>query len=223
MLPRPIANLILPLGLIALTLSASARAGEKPAPQLKTFDVDVESSHVYVKVFSSTRLGHEHGVEGKFKAGKVALGGTGEFVFDMTSFAADGQAARKYVGLENSVNANEQKKVTDAMRGDKVLDVERFPTAVFRITAVAPVDKQPAGDPGTYRLEGVFTLHGTEKTIAFNAAVEKTNKPGVSKMTGSFPILQTDYGVTPYSALGGLAKVADKLEIYGEVMLKAGK
>jgi polyisoprenoid-binding protein YceI len=215
-------------GFLSFTVALAPRqtialAQDKPALQAKVFDVDTDASRVYVKVLSASRLGHEHGVEGKFKSGKIALGGTGEFLFDMTTFAADGPAARKQVGLENTVNDNEMRKVTDAMRSNKVLDVERFPTAAFAITSAAPLDKQAPGEPGNYRLEGTFTLHGTEKVIAFHAKVEKSAKPGVLRMTGSFPILQTDYGITPYSALGGLAKVADKVEILGDIVLKPGK
>jgi hypothetical protein len=53
--------------------------------------------------------------------------------------------------------------------------------------------------------------------------LEKTNKRGVVRIVGAFPILQSDYGISPYSALGGLSKVADKLEITGDVVLRPGK
>ena len=42
-------------------------------------------------------------------------------------------------------------------------------------------------------------------------------------MTGTFTIRQSDYGITPASSVGGLAKVADELEIYAELILSPAK
>ena len=39
-------------------------------------------------------------------------------------------------------------------------------------------------------------------------------------MSGTFRLKQTNYGIKPYSAAGGLAKVADELEISGDLELK---
>jgi polyisoprenoid-binding protein YceI len=216
------------VGLIVLwdgrVASNSARADEKPAAAAKSYDVDVEASHIWVKVGSATRLGHPHGVEGTLKSGKITFGGKGELVFDMTSFTADSQEARKRAGLEKKkVSASEAKKVTDAMRGNEVLDVEKYPTATFAIASISPADKQAVGAVGGYKLAGAFNLHGADKKLEIGARLEKTDKAGVLKLSGSFSILQTEYGITPYSALGGLAKVADELEITGEIVLKPSK
>ena len=215
---------LLSLIAVAAVLVGSARAEDKPAVAGKVYEIDTEASKVFVKVGSATRLGHPHGVEGAFKSGKLTLGGTGEFVFDMASFTADTANARNRVGLGNKkVSENEAKKVTAAMRGADVLDVNKYPTATFRIAMIKPVDKQAAGAPGGYQLDGTFTLHGSEQKLSLKADVAATDKPDVIKVTGSFRIRQTVYGITPYSAAGGLAKVADELEISGDLVLKATK
>jgi polyisoprenoid-binding protein YceI len=195
------------------------------AQQNVPLQVDTDSSRVYIKVDTATRFGHAHGVQGNLKSGKMTLGGDGEFAFDMASFVADSAEARKRVGLDQKkISDADARKVTEAMRGSGVLDVGRFPTASFRITSIAPLDKQAAGQPGRYQLDGRFTLHGTEQKLQIEAKVEKTATDGVLRMTGSFSIKQTDYGMTPYSALGGLAKVADELTISADIVLKsAGK
>jgi hypothetical protein len=204
----------------------SAEAAKKDKADTKTggaghsYQVDIEASRVFVKVGSATRLGHQHGVEGKLKSGKVTLGAGGELVFDMKSFTADTEEARKKVGLEGKkVSESEAKKVTDTMRSADVLDVEKFPTAVYKIVAIKPAEKQDAGAPGIYQVNGRFTLHGAEQPLQFKAKLERTNKEGVLKLRGSFTVKQTAYGMTPYSAAGGLAKVADELEILGELRL----
>ena len=201
--------------------SLSARAARQAGARAATYEVDAGASRVYVKVGTATRLGHEHGVQGKLKSGKLTLGGGGELVFDMASFTADTAEARKRVGLEKKkVSANEAKKVTDAMRGTDVLDVAKYPTATYRIDSITPLDKQAAGEPGAYQVEGRFTLHGTEKKLSFKAKVERGDKEGRLRMSGTFTLKQTDYGIKPYSAAGGLAKVADELEISGDLVLK---
>jgi polyisoprenoid-binding protein YceI len=203
--------------------TSSARPDRKAAAP--SYEVDSKASRVYVKVGTATRLGHEHGVQGGVKSGKLSLGG-GELVFDMASFTADTAEARQRVGLgKKRVSKNEAKKVTDAMRGPDVLDVDRHPTATYRIASVTPAGKQAAGKPGTYEVKGTFTLHGTERPLSFKAELGPADKEGRLKMTGTFTIRQTDYGIRPYSAAAGLAKVADELEISGELVLKpaAGK
>jgi polyisoprenoid-binding protein YceI len=199
----------------------SARAERQAAPGAATYEVDAGASRVYVKVGTATRLGHEHGVEGKLKSGKLALSGSGELVFDMASFTADTADARKRVGLDKKkVSANEAKKVTETMRGADVLNVARYPTATYRIDSIAPLDKQAGGQPGAYQVEGRFVLHGTEKKLPSKAKVERGDRAGLIRMSGTFTIKQTDYGIKPYSAAGGLAKVADELEIAGDLVLK---
>jgi polyisoprenoid-binding protein YceI len=215
------------IGLIALALTAAiggwsvhmlARANQKPA--VPAYEVDTQSSRVYVKVDTATRFGHPHGVQGNLKSGKVTFGRDGELVFDMGSFQADTAEARQRVGLDPRKGTSDARKVTEAMLGGGVLDVGQFPTATFRMTSVAPLDNQAAGEPGRYQLDGRFTLHGTEQRIQIAAKVDKTATEGVLRLSGSFTIKQTDYGITPYSALGGLAKVADELVIWADLVLK---
>jgi polyisoprenoid-binding protein YceI len=184
-----------------------------PMTTAQSYQVDVNASRVYVKVGSATALGHVHGVQGNLSSGKVTLGGAGEVVFDMTSFTADTAQARQYVGLPAQFSQSDAQKVTANMRGGDVLDVARFPTATFSITSAAPADGQKAGDPGRYQLDGRFTLHGVTQPLRFLATVEATGKPGTLHARGSFSILQTSYGIQPYSALAGLVRVADQLDI----------
>jgi polyisoprenoid-binding protein YceI len=220
-------RLVLLFGILATTVGTRplpfcpfARGDDRPAAAREAYRVDAGASKVYVKVGLATRLGHEHGVEGGLKSGKVTPGGEGELVFDMTSFEADTPQARDRVGLgRKRVSANEAQKVTAAMRGGEVLDVAQFPTATYRIRSMTPLDGQDPGAPGGYRVEGRFTLRDKERPLQLKARLERTNKEGVLRMTGSFTIRQTDYGMTPATAAGGLAKSADELTIWGDLVL----
>jgi polyisoprenoid-binding protein YceI len=207
------------IGLLTAALAWSlSAAAEKTA----SFEVDTDASRVFIKVGKATRLGHEHGVQGNLKSGKLTLGGEGELVFDMASFTADTVEARKRVGLASTeVPDKDKKEVTKTMLGKDVLDVDKYPTATFRITTIKPLDKQTAGEPGMYELTGEFTLHGKEQKLTFKAKAEKGDKDGRLKLKGRFTIKQTDFGIKPISAAGGFVKVADELEVFGDLVLKA--
>jgi polyisoprenoid-binding protein YceI len=202
-----------------------ARAQEKA--DKATFEVDTKDSRIFVKVDKSTRLGHLHGIEGNLKSGKLTFGGTGELVFDMASLTADTEEARKRVGLADKPGPTENQinDVTKTMRSEQVLDVAQYPTATFRATAIKPLDKQAPGESGMYQLEGSFSLHGAERKIEFKAKAERGEKEGTLRLTGVFQIKQTEYGIKPVTAAGGFAKVADVLDVHGDLRLRpaAGK
>jgi polyisoprenoid-binding protein YceI len=210
------AGLVLALQFI-WTVASSAGASEAPASS--NFKVDPKTSQVYVRVDSATRLGHAHGVSGRLSSGVFRFGGAGEFVFDMTSFVADTSAARTFVGLDARFSQSDAQKVNDNMKGPGVLDVARYPLAKLAITSVRPLDSQATGAGGRYQLDGRFTLHGTTHPLSFEAKAEPSKKANVLRLHGSFQISQTAFGIQPYSALGGLIRVADALTIYGDLEL----
>ncbi len=183
------------------------------------FGVDERSSRVLVKV-GAEGYGHVHGVLGRLTSGKVALNGPGELVFDMRSFVADPVDVRQQLGLTKKVSRSDADKTTANMLSADVLNVNRFPTATYVISKVTPSDGQASGAPGRYQFDGDFTLHGSRRPLRLATTVEATNQPGVLRMRGTFAILQSHYGMTPYSALGGFVRVADRLEITGDLVLR---
>ncbi len=197
---------------------AVMQADDPPAAEPAPGDVDVEASRIYVFV-GKRRLGHEHGVEGKLKSGNVQLNArddAGEFVFDMTSLSADTDEARKYVGLEGTTDDDEKRDVTATMQGSSVLDSKKFPTATFEINSAAlAVEETEDGHP-QYILDGELTLHGeTQAVKVVAAAVEE--EEGRVRLKGDFTIKQSDYGIKPYRAVGGLVAVTDELKVFGDI------
>lgn len=186
-----------------------------------TYRVNTEASRIFVRVEADSRLGHNHGIEGKLSSGQVHFGGSGQFVFNINSFVADTPAARKFVGLEEKVSSADARKVTATMLGSEVLDASRYPTASFSMTSVKPLDNQAPGQPGRYLLDGQFLLHKTSRHIRIVAKTEPTSTPGVLRMHGQFTIVQSEYGIKPYSTFGGLVGVKDELTIWGEIYLAA--
>jgi polyisoprenoid-binding protein YceI len=184
-------------------------------------DIDLGRSRVYIHV-DKTGFGHEHGVVGLLKSGVVHLGATeraGRMVFDITSFVADTKEARAYVGLAGETAASTARQVTQNMLSADVLDAARFPTATFEIDSAAAMKLNRAGEPPRYELVGKLTLHGVTKALRF--VVEAHPGQDHVRLRGAFSILQTSHGITPYSKALGAVGVADKLQIYGDVLIAA--
>jgi polyisoprenoid-binding protein YceI len=198
----------------------TSQAIAQPPSGSNTLKADEKSSRVYILV-DKVRLGHAHAIEGNLKIGKLKLGAkeaAGQLVFDMETFDADTEAARKHAGLEGETDSDTQRKVNDNMLGPKVLDVKEFPTATFEIDSSLATGKQSAEKNPLYELKGHFTLHG--KTHPLTAIAEAKVVGKTTRLSGKFKILQTDYDIKPYSAAFGAIAVADELTIWGEIDLK---
>lgn len=205
--------------LLAVVLAAVGDGVEAVA---SSHTVNSAASRVYIYV-GKTGLGHNHGVEGRLKSGSLQLDGAGaggELVFDMTSFDADTDAARRYVGLTGSTDASTRQQVNANMKGAAVLDVQRYPTAKFAVDGVKRTEKKSRDGHAIYELSGKFTLHGQTRPLKLEASVE--DKDGDLHLKGNFSILQTQYGIRPYSKAFGAVGVADRLTIYGDIQLEGG-
>ncbi len=182
-------------------------------------DVYLPGSRVYVFVGKSG-FGHEHGVVGQLKQGRINLGASrdaGGLVIDMASFSADTPEARKFVGLEGATDASTQQQVNANMRGPDVLDVTRFPTATFVIKQVAKLDKLSRRNLPQYQLTGDFTLHGATRPIQIVAEAEDQN--GWTHLMGGFTMLQSQFGITPFTKAFGAIGVSDQLSVWGDLWI----
>jgi len=181
--------------------------------------IDLGNSRVYVYV-GKTGLGHEHGVVGRIRQGAIQLGAdqnAGQIVFDMASFEADTAKARKYVGLNGSTEKSTKRKVNANMRGPGVLDIRQYPTALFTVRSSRPLStKSERGFP-QYRLDGKLTLHGVAQPVRITVDAEP--KDGWIHLRGGFSMLQTSYGITPFSKAFGAVGITDQLKIWGDIWI----
>jgi polyisoprenoid-binding protein YceI len=211
------------LWLAAMThdLRAQATATDsfpsKSKAPLAAGEIDTTRSRIYVHV-DKTGLGHEHGVEAMLKSGNLQLGANqnvGEIVIDMNSFDADTDEARRYVGLEGTTGNGTRKEVNSNMLGPEVLDVQKYPTATFKVSSIQPVKAIRPNAPPQIQLAGDFTLHGKTNKLTVVANTTKVN--GYLRINGNFSILQSDYGITPFRKMMGAVGVADQLTIWGDL------
>ena len=76
---------------------------------------------------------------------------------------------------------------------------------------------RPAGD--TLAVEGILTVAGAARSIFALADVERTD--GRVRVHCAVPVLQSDFGVTPYSTMLGQLKVADEVHVDLDVEVDA--
>ena len=198
---------------------APARPTETRAARLRPSQIDTDLSRVFIFV-DKTGFGHQHGVEGRLKGGylRVAKESAGKIMFDMPSFLADTQNARRRVGLEGASSEQEQEQVTANMIGPLVLDVAQFPTALFTVSSLRRFEQRNATGMTQYALDGDFTLHGVTKRINVTATGEQER--GFLHIKGNFPLRQTDFGIRPFKKALGAVGVGDVLTVYGDFWIK---
>lgn len=189
------------------------QTGPKPG------EANLEYSRVFIFVDRTTSLGHTHGVEGKLKSGRLAISAKepGSLVFDMKSFVADTETARKVLNVESTIDEATRRKVNENMLGPEILNVNRYPEAKFENIRVTATGKTSNRKLPEYILEGDFTLHKTTRHLQIRCDLEE--KDGWHHLRGSFKILQTDYGIKPYTKMLGAVGIKDELMILGDIWL----
>lgn len=199
--------------LMLVSIASIATAQERPPGG----QVNLEHSRVYIFVDKTGVVGHQHAIEGKLAKGNVfqKAAQEGSLVFDMKSFDADTPKGRKNLGLEGTTDEPTRQKVNANMLGAEILNVAKYPTAKFEKVTIRPKNTKSKRGLPEYVLAGDFTLH--EKTRHIEILCDMEDKDGWHHIRGGFKILQTDYGIKPFSKMLGAVGVTDELTIYGDL------
>jgi polyisoprenoid-binding protein YceI len=190
--------------LCALLLASAGRVAAAP----RTFAVDPTTSSLFIHVGKTgigSFAGHEHEVVALFPRGEVAA----DFD-DLSRSSLDVVVdASALTVLAKGEPEGDAPKVEQVMKGPEVLDVTRFPTIRFRSRRVTGKDLSP----GSYEVTvaGDLSLHGETRPVAVPLHVTLAGEALTG--TGKFVVKQTDFGIEPVSAAGGLVKVEDEVTI----------
>jgi hypothetical protein len=175
---------------------ASARG--KPVYRIEPGD-----SLVLVRAYRGGRLaqlGHDHVVSSRELRGFIDLErGRCDLYVALDSLAVDDPAQRAAAGFDSTPSESDIAGTRSNML-DKVLEAERFPFVVVRVGAVT----QGA-------LEAEISLHGVTRPLRIAARIDSS--PARIEVAGSFALKQTDFGIEPFSVLGGALTVRDQVEL----------
>ena len=193
------------LKIVACAVAAAASVGLLAAGP-RTFTVETQRSRALIDVGKSGAFsfaGHTHEVEAPLTGGVVHLDPEALSRSDVRlEFNA---AAMRVTGKGDP--PDDVPKVTQAMLGEQVLDVKKYPSIVFESTGVTGKGALPSFD---LSVAGKLTIRGTTRPVTAAVAVKVDG--ATLTATGKFTIKQTDFGIKPIS-VGGVVKVKDELTI----------
>ena len=92
----------------------------------------------------------------------------------------------------------------------KALQVEKFPDIQFRLVRLG-------AETGAVKAVGLLKIAGVEREVSFDVRTERRGPALV--VSGQLPLLMTDYGIKPPSAMLGMLKTDPKVTIGFEVAL----
>ncbi len=180
------------------------------------YPVATDASEVRIYVYRSgplAALGHNHVVAARQVTGWLALrregdlaGGQAELCVPLAALRVDEPALRATAGagFASQPDAAAVAGTTRNMLGAEVLDAAQYPDARLALRAVGV-----AGE--TVALRARITLHGVTRELPVTARLHPL--PGGWEARGSFMLRQSDFGITPFSALGGALQVQDEVRV----------
>src|SRR5438876_7584915 len=153
---------------------------------------------------SLARLGHDHVVASREVVGYVAPDeGRADLYVALARMQVDEAALRTEAGFDTQP-AESDIEGTRANMLAKVLEADKFPFALISVAGANAKEKKTT-------LAVAITLHGHMRTLQVPAEIEAdADKIGV---TGRLSFDQTDFGITPYSLLGGAIAVQNRVDL----------
>jgi Tol biopolymer transport system component/polyisoprenoid-binding protein YceI len=128
---------------------------------------------------------------------------------------AQGAVSAAQITVDMRQLRTDQRPRDDAMH-DRGLELDRFPTATFRLTRPVPVGTPTGGRVLELRLPGELTLHGVTRPVIFPLQA-RWDGPTI-QVAGSLDIRRDDYGLQVPSLVG--FKIEDKGTIELELTLQ---
>jgi polyisoprenoid-binding protein YceI len=177
------------------------------------FVVDPAASELRLLVYRAgplARFGHNHvitgPVQGEIRAAEGAAASGFRLEIPVASLAVDPPAARAEEGGEFAAAVSDPARAgtRENLLGRDLLDAAQHP--LIRIESVAL--SGPRGNPAVVAR---VTLRGATRDLRFRAAV--TQQGDLLTVTAGFRIRQSDFGISPFSTLGGGLQVRDAVDI----------
>jgi len=155
------------------------------------------------------RFGHDHVVSTNAVNGLVMIGDAystsrADLVVQLASLEVDLEGRRAKYGLDNKVS-DSAKKGTRKNLFDEVLETTSWPGVSIHAT-LADTSTESA------MLDVQLELHGVEQRFELPVSLQFTDS--TLHAEGTFELVQSDYEITPYSALAGGLRVRDRVNIH---------
>jgi polyisoprenoid-binding protein YceI len=196
-------KILLPALVAVLLLSAPAYAGNPAATKTTTTQKAANKAYKLQPQLSTLgwvgkKVTGEHSGSIQFKEGDVLVRGTqivgGTFTVDMNSLK-----------VEDIKDADSNGKLVGHLRADDFFSIDKYPTSTFKITKVAPLKGNAAGNNAT--ITGDLTIKGITKSVSFPAKVGV--KGGLVSASGTATIDRTKFDIK-YGSKSFFESIGDK-------------
>lgn len=185
-----------------------------PAAPARCYAVDPDASEVRILVYRDgplARLGHNHVMVSHGVSGRAAITDPGDAAavrvrMEVASLDVDPPAARAEEGSDfDSEVSDEARAGTRAnLLGERVLNVADHP--------YIDVELGPIVGP-RWAPDAVVRVRLRDVVRDQPVRLGVWTRDDVLHIRGSFPLRQSDFGLEPFSALGGGLRVADELTV----------
>jgi len=154
-------------------------------------------------------LGHNHVISAQKITGYAVLNTTqpqtsrADLAIDLNALVVDSPELRSVYQLDTQPSDEDINGTANNM-STHVLELETWPQAFVRIEG-------PEALEGTSRCDVTLTLKDVTRTFPATLLIHRDDD--VLRVRGSFDLNQSDYGIEPFSVLGGALTIHDRLEI----------
>jgi YceI-like domain. len=181
----------------------------------KVFILDPGQSAIRIYVFRGGRaakLGHNHVLSAPRFTGFLYVPAAGvtnarfDLEFRLDQLEIDNPAYRSALGnaFASALTADDIDGVRKHMLGKDNLQADRFPV-------VSVHSLQIVGEPPKFAVKVQIEMHGQKREMWIPLSVK--GLPDSVTVSGALVLRQSDFGVQPYSTLGGLLAVRDEVVI----------
>jgi len=185
------------------------------------FAVDSEASIAVVRVYRDGRLahlGHDHLVASRDIQGFILWSAEPEarradLYVPVEKLTVDEESLLLQYGMENGLS-DEDIEATRRNMLKETLDSSRHPFVLLRLEAGPEAVGQP-------EVVAHITVNGVTRTQVLAVEIEAASDS--LRVSGEFSLVQSDFGITPFSALSGLLKVRDQMDISFDLQARADR
>lgn len=199
--------------IILLLLPAIGRSADAGIPT--RYAIDAANSLVRIYVYRAgplSFLGHDHVITTTMLDGELndtappLQGAVFKLATPVDALVVDDPEQRKAADgrFSTPVPAKDRAGTRRNMLSNKVLDAAQYPE-------IAVTGHWLEGSPSHGKVAVTVGLHGAQRHYIVPVDIQMQN--GGLVATGRFHLLQTEFGITPLSILGGALKVADGLDV----------
>jgi polyisoprenoid-binding protein YceI len=203
-------------------VSSPQASGNPPAAGTRAFEIDPAKSVVTILVNKAgpfAKFAHNHvvtsGQESGFAwEGRDPAGSGFEIHVPVVALIVDDPAARAAIGGEfaGEVPESAREGTYGNMTRPEVLDLAEFPEVIVRCDGLAGSWDRPVAAAD-------LTIRGATRRVEIPIELERG--AGTFTARGSLHIRQSDFGITPFSAVGGAIQVGDELELRFDIVAVA--